>query len=372
MRFAGVLTWMKKPMKHMNTIKRLRLKNFSAFSDVDFKFSEGINVLIGKNGTGKTHLMKLMAAILKTKDIRSFNNDNYSSQEKMEKALANRLTGFFKPDKLGRLVRRGVGRQKAEVDLETEKESIAFEFATNSTTQVKGIKFKNLTEIPFIYFPPNEMLSTFEGFTALYENREVSFDESYYYLAKSLSVPLAKGPRFKEAKKLLEPLEEVTGAKVRVKNGRFYLKDTSGEMEAHLVAEGLRKIASLMYLISNNELQSNAIFFWDEPEANLNPSLISTVVDVLTRLANEKVQIFISSHDYLVTHLLSLKSEYHEALPPDEKADITFWGLEKGEEGVKVSSGTTLHELEANPILDEYMEYYDKEQKLFEKLSPKV
>src|SRR5690349_18691893 len=42
--------------------KSLRLVNFTAFADAQLEFTPGINVIIGENGTGKTHLMKAMYA----------------------------------------------------------------------------------------------------------------------------------------------------------------------------------------------------------------------------------------------------------------------------------------------------------------------
>ena len=38
---------------------RLRLRNFTAFSDLDLEFGGGIEVFVGANGAGKTHLMKV-------------------------------------------------------------------------------------------------------------------------------------------------------------------------------------------------------------------------------------------------------------------------------------------------------------------------
>ena len=42
------------------SLKSIRLKNFTAFKDLTVNLSNGINVLIGKNGTGKTHLLKAL------------------------------------------------------------------------------------------------------------------------------------------------------------------------------------------------------------------------------------------------------------------------------------------------------------------------
>lgn len=40
----------------------LRLQNFTAFAELDLAFSPGVNILVGANGTGKTHVMKVCYA----------------------------------------------------------------------------------------------------------------------------------------------------------------------------------------------------------------------------------------------------------------------------------------------------------------------
>ena len=39
-------------------ITQLKLKNFTAFSQLTVDFSPKINVIIGENGNGKTHVLK--------------------------------------------------------------------------------------------------------------------------------------------------------------------------------------------------------------------------------------------------------------------------------------------------------------------------
>ena len=43
-------------------ITRVKLDNFTAFDTLDLALSPGINVIVGANGTGKTHLMKVAYA----------------------------------------------------------------------------------------------------------------------------------------------------------------------------------------------------------------------------------------------------------------------------------------------------------------------
>ncbi len=49
------------------SVTNLSLKAFSLFREAEFAFSPGLNVLIGANATGKSHVMKLLYSILKIK-----------------------------------------------------------------------------------------------------------------------------------------------------------------------------------------------------------------------------------------------------------------------------------------------------------------
>ena len=42
------------------TIDKVHLQNFTVFKDMLLKPSRGINVLVGENGTGKTHFLKVL------------------------------------------------------------------------------------------------------------------------------------------------------------------------------------------------------------------------------------------------------------------------------------------------------------------------
>ncbi|WP_181026443.1 AAA family ATPase, partial [Rathayibacter tritici] len=48
-----------------STIERLRVKDFTVFSDLDLPLASGINVFAGENGAGKSHLLKAMSVIHK-------------------------------------------------------------------------------------------------------------------------------------------------------------------------------------------------------------------------------------------------------------------------------------------------------------------
>jgi predicted ATP-dependent endonuclease of OLD family len=344
-------------------IKKLRLNSFTNFDDTTFAFSKGINIFIGKNGTGKTHILKALAATAAANN--EFILSTSQAKDRFESIIADKLISYFKPEQLGRLVKRQQGRNTAKIEIDINGSELLYSFATSSKANVKIEKNNAPTKINLMYLPPREMFSLYEGFLGLVANREIAFDETYIMLAKALDAPILKGPRYEKTKDLIEPLEKALGIKVVKENGRFYIQDANGKMEAHLVAEGLRKLASVMYLIVNGELSKNSVLFWDEPESNLNPALIKVVAEFIKLLANQGVQLFVATHDYLLTQLLSLNAEYSkvEAAP-----DMKFFCLTKNESGsIEVEEGKTLIQINHNPILDEYAQFYDLEQLLFHK-----
>ncbi|UVR12430.1 AAA family ATPase [Parabacteroides distasonis] len=173
-----------------------------------------------------------------------------------------------------------------------------------------------------------------------------------------MSLPILRESEDNPLKPAIELLEQELQFKVLQMNGRFYIQTEKGNMEAHLVAEGLRKLASILYLILNGEINADTILFWDEPEANLNPALVKVVAKFIRVLQKCGLQIFVATHDYLLTHTLSLYSEYKE----HTNITVKFFGLKKEDKGIMVEESDTLAGIQNNPILEEYAAFYDLEQ----------
>ena len=338
-------------------INSISLQGFTGFTDNSFTFSNGINIFIGKNGTGKTHVLKCLASVLQARN--EFQQKQTNSKEQFEYILAENIIHYFKPDFIGNLVNKNVASGKSTVSVDIDGKELAFSFSTTSKATVKIEKDDKWDDCQFIYIPPREMFSLFEGFIGLSSKRELSFDQTYINLAHSLALPVLRNLENNPLKPAINLLEKELGFNVLQMNGRFYIKTDEGEMEAHLVAEGLRKLASVLYLILNGEINNKTILFWDEPESNLNPALIRTVAGFILELQKCGLQIFIATHDYLLTHILSLYSEYKE----HTNINTRFFGLHKEENTVSVEFGDTLATIQNNPILEEYAAFYELEQK---------
>lgn len=329
------------------TLEVVTFQNFTVFADATLELCPGINVLIGTNGTGKSHAMKAMYSLVGDEEL-----------------LMAKMVQVFLPEHgdISRLVRRG--EKEARVGWRVEGNGRIFVMHEGQRlTSTLGERGRWL---PTLYIPSREVLSMYEGFIAAYQSRELSFDETFFDLCVALNANVLRGERAEQVASLLQKLEAILGGKVLLEGNRFYVQPTSGDkVEAHLVAEGLRKIATIARLVANGGIAPGGVLFWDEPETNLNPRLITQVVDVLIELARHGVQIVLATHDYLLTHRLSLLAEY-DRLPRDA---VRFFGLARSEADgpVTVTRGETLADLPNNPIVDEFARHYDFERELFDR-----
>jgi len=323
-------------------LTRLRATSFGAFADIDVELAPGLNVIIGENGAGKSQLTKLLYTatnVLSTPDALASAAPRKSA---MNTAVAAKLMGVFRPESLGRLTNRRRGRTRAQVAVTLAGSgTMSFAFANTAKTEVQTDELpEGWIADSAVYLPTRELLSIYPGFVSLYNERRVEFDETWRDTADLLGrVPL-RGPRESKVRSVLAPLEEALGGNVVEENGRFYLQQRGvGKLEMHLVAEGLRKLAMLVRLVSSGTLLTSGYLFWDEPETNLNPKTLREVAATIVSLSREGVQVFIA------THSLFLLREIEILLATDARdlrASTTFIGLHRTEEGVVVEQGSTV------------------------------
>ena len=342
-------------------LKQLHIENFTVFPKADLKFGANLNVLIGENGSGKTHILKAAYAAIAVGASRGKNGGtDLPVRSQLQVTLADKLLAVLRPDGLWRLVTRARGRRKCRLGyhFDDEKLDLTFTFSTVAKTEVtlEETPTAKVKKLP-VFLPTRELLTIYPGFVSLYETTHLPFEETWRDTCILLGAPLARGPRENRIKKLLVPLEEAMGGSVDLdKTGRFYLNHASGNMEMHLVAEGLRKLATVARLIATGSLLDKGYLFWDEPEANLNPKVIKTVARAILQVATSGIQVFIA------THSLFLLRELHILQQRDfKKLDTRCFGLHIGADGtVTVQQGKTMDDVGEIAALDEDLQQSER------------
>ncbi|PIE55051.1 MAG: ATP-binding protein [Dethiosulfovibrio peptidovorans] len=332
-------------------LKGLTIKNLTVFSEAQIDFSPKLNVVVGMNGTGKSHLLKVaysLSAVL-AEGRRKFKGEA-PSKKYLQMAIAEKLVGVFRPENLGRLTRRRQGRARCDISLRFTNSScdLSCGFASNSKTEVSVEKAPlSWSDTEPLFFPTRELMSLYPNFVSTYERHYLEFEETWRDTCLLLGTPLMKGPRNAFMRGILDPLEKGMSGKLIVSDGRFYIQKKDGKMEIHLVAEGHRKLAMVAHLVASGGLRKNSCLFWDEPEANLNPRLVKLIVKTTLNLCKYGVQVFMATHDLFLLRELALQKNAYKKLP------VRFIGLHGEESGVVVEQGDSIDDIEHLVSLDE-------------------
>lgn len=204
-----------------------------------------------------------------------------------------------------------------------------------------------------VLIPASDMMAHTKRFLATYDRYQIDFDQTYHDIVSALlSPPLRDQSQVTDA---LKPFAEVLGGEVEEEGERFYLRTAHGRQPMPLVAEGLRKIATLYTLIKNGYLQPGDTLFWDEPETNLNPTLMDEVVSALFGLARSGVQVFLTTHSYFILKELDLQANRQDAL--------RFFSLYTTDDadGTQVETTDYFPELKHNAIMEQFEYVYDRD-----------
>lgn len=228
------------------------------------EFGEGINVIIGENGVGKTSLLKMIYAATqwsnknvntgKTKDLLHYFSSNITDDEELKNFESKEDYCYYKVTD---------GTHKFEYSL-SHKGILSYE-------QWLGLNLQS------VMIPTTEMLSHSRSFLALNEKFNMPFDGTQVDIIVNASLPeTRKIPDNMEG--ILEKISDAIEGTIVFENDIFYvLKKDGRKTEFSLEAEGLRKLGLLWKLIRNGLLEKDTILLWDEPEANLKDRKEHTV-----------------------------------------------------------------------------------------------
>ncbi len=331
-------------------IQNIKIENFTVFENLNIDFAAGINVFIGENGTGKTHLLKLSYGMIQ-ESVAASKNNVFPIKSRCD------IKDYFKvplsqlayiKDNVRDVVK--ISCEGNEFDLRlVKKRGLIANHSSNIDSTIQVLSKFNLQPV---FIPAKDILTHSKGFMSLYDKFEMPFDKSYYDIISISLLPKLK--EVPEIGKLIIPkLENIIGGKVIVENDTFFIeKNDKSKIEFSVEAEGIKKIAILWQLIMNESISKDTILFWDEPEANINPSLVPDMVEILLELSRNGVQVFLSTHDYIF-------AKYIEVLK-NETDEVAFHSLYKADEGIKAKRSNNFRDLKQNAIVSSFDKLLDK------------
>jgi hypothetical protein len=336
--------------------------DFAAFRDFEWRDMARINVIVGANDTGKSHILKMMYALARSVQdytARHFDADRPS----WAKVLVEKLVWTFEPEnaKLGTLVRRG-GLQPAELGVLATLCNEEYTFSLGAEAAGEPGDLRDVTrevrpqpDVRALFIPPKEVLTSLNAIAAVRERlKTFGFDDTYYDLVLALRGDPMEVALPDPFQKVLNDLEALLEGRIETVQGRLMFLRGNERHGMSQTAEGIKKIGILTRLIKNGALRRNSILFLDEPEANLHPRAARALVRMLYDLSCAGVQIFLATHSYFVLKQLEIVARAHER-------PVNLCALERDTNGVRASFFDLQKGMPETGILTEALRQYDED-----------
>jgi len=329
------------------------LERFGPINRLKCKRLTNINVIVGKNGTGKSYLLKALYSAIKTVESHKRGNEPRSASE----LLFDKLYWTFQPEKMGDLVSKGE-RSALAFEMMIGKEVFSYSFGKETAKSITGVRYpEKLRTNNSIFLPAKEVLSLHQIILST-RDRDLAFgfDDTYFDLARALKAPTTKGKNYRAFADSRSQLEEMLQGRIEYdeSSGRWYFKKGNQKYLVGLTSEGTKKISILDTLLGNRYLDEGSVVFFDEPESALHPAAISRLLEIVFLLASSSgMQFFLATHSYFVIKKLYLLAQRN-------KTSISF--ISNDDDNWHQSD--LLDGMPKNPIIDESIHLYEEEMDL--------
>ena len=314
-------------------IKKIELENFTVFENVAIDFCEGVNVFIGENGTGKTHLLKAISEIC-------------DSELPIENGYDVRLSKTF--DCFNCPIINLIRNKKRETKVTLSTDKARYEIEIRYYDKMDAGKFIGHgfggKRIPAVFVPAKEML-THSGLEKDYIDRNLPFDVTLIDIINKAGISTLRTLP-DEMCSIMTKIEQIIGGKVLYENNRYFIvKSDDIKIDFAVEAEGYKKLGLIYRMIETGNIAKGSVLIWDEPESNINPNNIPIIVNLLLELQRNGVQIFIATHSYDVARWFELNAV--------EGDKLRYFNLKKTDNGVKCSATAETYKSLSDSVIED-------------------
>lgn len=379
-------------------IASVEIENFTAFGSLQLSLSPRLNVIIGSNGTGKTHLLKAIYGLA----LAGLPPSADRSDKDVADGISRKLLRLFTPEenRIGTLRASGAKAPTRLSLASSDGTRVTIAFGGRSQVVQINVDADGMGhKLRPVFIPTKEVLSLVRGMRHPNHDRatvEMIFDDGYIDLAELLVHPgfedetsnLDEDPRLSSIVRELVGLvggryrwtgegafrfepgryeERADPARSKSKAAQVYQDSTvtrfvpkdGHSLSSSMTAEGYRKIGVLHRLLCNGSINPGVtgILLWDEPEANLNPKLMKKLVQVLLELSRNGQQIVLATHDYVLLKWLDL------LIDMGKEDHVRFHALYRHAETQKmaVESADSYSLISKSAISDTFAELFDED-----------
>ena len=331
-------------------ITKLEVGNLTAFNELAIKFSPNVNIIIGENSTGKTLVLKTLYAATKIKQL----IDRPAEVRKPEHSTIWRvLHDVFDPKCSPKDFFQSTLIQEAILSIElNNSDHFSFQVSENSDTKI--LKRCETTYPETTFIPSKEMMFFLPDLLDMVNRFEVRVDQIHSRIISAMTRPKLKQKYLNPvSQSVIDKIEGLLGGKFIVDNDlSIQFLENGQKRPADMMAEGFRKFGVLSRLLESGEIipGKSGPLLWDEPEINLNPKLIKSLVEILIELSNAGLQIILVTHNFMLLKWFELLTNR------GKDGVITYHNLycDADSSEIKVCSSNVYNEIKSNSMEDAF------------------
>ena len=335
-------------------ITKLVGNNFTAFKEIEVNFSPKINVIIGENSTGKTHLLKLIFSLLRIILVKNIDKE-FPPRNQFEVFFADN----FDPQDNQIDFLHDASVPNSKVILQLRGNDSVSAILSDKPENFEFLNQCNNLYFPACFIPSKEIMFLIPDLVNFVNNYELRVDKIFHLMMTGLIHPKLKSEQLTiESASILEKISELLGGRFFVDKNLTLKFDENGVIRsANMMAEGFRKIGVLSRLIESGNLVpgKSGPLLWDEPENNLNPKLIKSLVEILIEMSKSGQQIILVTHNFMLMNWFEILTEH------EEKNIVTYHSLYRNSDTneINISTSNQYNDIVSNTMEDAFASFVD-------------
>ena len=334
----------------------IKFKNLGPIEsgEIDFNDLKGINLIIGKNNTGKTYLSNFIYAVLRNIRIeRTLNNEIRSTGKGMEN---NSFSDELRETDLPFVFHTNKNRfENTKINIEFDEKD---KFTENEKYFLENIEINNVCCFPA------ERSGAILFYNQLLENRnnilrqlELSQDINLLKNISRYSEPVneyiirlnkleeyenkEETEIYRNLVKNIDIQNIIEGEIIIKSNQIIYKNENDLELNMGLVSSTVKTLAGF-FLYLKYQAQKGDIVFIDEIELNLHPENQRKIVKLINYLSKQRIKFIISTHSPIITEEIDNMLLFEKVKDKINSEEMKEYGI-NSEYGLKTSDINVFH-----------------------------
>ena len=334
----------------------IKFKNLGPIEsgEIDFNDLKGINLIIGKNNTGKTYLSNFIYTVLRNIRIeRTLNDEIRSIGKRMEN---NKFSDELRETDLPFVFHTNKNRfENTKINIEFDEKD---KFTENKKYFLENIEINNVCCFPaersgaILFY--NQLLENRNNILRQLElSRDINLLKNISRYSEPVNEYIIRLNKLEEYENKEETeiyknlvkninIQNIIEGEIIIKSNQIiYKSENDLELNMGLVSSTVKTLAGF-FLYLKYQAQKGDIVFIDEIELNLHPENQRKIMKLINYLSKQGIKFIISTHSPIITEEIDNMLLFEKVKDKINSEEMKEYGI-NSEYGLKTSDINVFH-----------------------------